>query len=89
MAQRKQLTWTELRVGLFVLVGLLVLAVRNFLCYRSGNSGAEIPFANVPAGSCWIDEWSAGAAGRRGDRQRGVHRVRAQDPDRSRKKPQH
>lgn len=27
MAQRKQLTWTELRVGLFVLVGLLILAV--------------------------------------------------------------
>lgn len=26
MAQRKQLTWTELRVGLFVLVGLAVLA---------------------------------------------------------------
>ena len=27
MAQRKQLTWTELRVGLFVLVGMVVLAV--------------------------------------------------------------
>ena len=26
MAQRKQLTWTELRVGLFVLVGMFVLA---------------------------------------------------------------
>jgi len=26
MAQRKQLTWTELRVGLFVLVGLFILA---------------------------------------------------------------
>ena len=24
MAQRKQLTWTELRVGLFVLVALLI-----------------------------------------------------------------
>jgi phospholipid/cholesterol/gamma-HCH transport system substrate-binding protein len=30
MAQRKQLTWTELRVGLFVLVGLTVLAVGIF-----------------------------------------------------------
>src|SRR5258706_10988898 len=30
MAQRKQLTWAELRVGLFVVVGLLVLAVGIF-----------------------------------------------------------
>ena len=30
MAQRKQLTWTELRVGLFVLVGLSVLAAAIF-----------------------------------------------------------
>ena len=30
MAQRKQLTWTELRVGLFVLIGLFVLAAGIF-----------------------------------------------------------
>jgi len=30
MAQRKQLTWTELRVGLFVLVGLFVMAAAIF-----------------------------------------------------------
>jgi len=30
MAQRKQITWSELRVGLFVLVGLLILAVAIF-----------------------------------------------------------
>jgi phospholipid/cholesterol/gamma-HCH transport system substrate-binding protein len=30
MAQRKQLTWTELRVGLFVLVGLFIAAVAIF-----------------------------------------------------------
>jgi len=30
MAQRKQLTWTELRVGLFVLVGLFILAAGIF-----------------------------------------------------------
>src|SRR5208282_523402 len=30
MAQRKQLTWTELRVGLFVLVGLSVLGAGIF-----------------------------------------------------------
>lgn len=30
MAQRKQLTWTELRVGVFVLVGLFVLAAGIF-----------------------------------------------------------
>ena len=35
MAQRKQLTWTELRVGVFVLVGLFVLAVGIF--YVTGS----------------------------------------------------
>src|SRR5437868_4450200 len=37
MAQRKQLTWTELRVGLFILVGLFVLAVGIFYVTGSGN----------------------------------------------------
>ena len=37
MAQRKQLTWTELRVGLFVLVGLSVLAAGIF--YVTSGSG--------------------------------------------------
>lgn len=36
MAQRRQLTWTELRVGLFVLVALFVLAVGIF--YVTGSS---------------------------------------------------
>ena len=36
MALRKQLTWTELRVGLFVLVALLVIAVGIF--YVTGSS---------------------------------------------------
>jgi phospholipid/cholesterol/gamma-HCH transport system substrate-binding protein len=36
MAQRKQLTWTELRVGLFVLVGLFVTAAAIF--YVTGAS---------------------------------------------------
>jgi phospholipid/cholesterol/gamma-HCH transport system substrate-binding protein len=36
MAQRKQVTWTELRVGLFVLVGLSVLAVGVF--YVTGGT---------------------------------------------------
>jgi phospholipid/cholesterol/gamma-HCH transport system substrate-binding protein len=35
MAQRKQLTWTELRVGLFVLVGLFVVAAAIF--YVTGS----------------------------------------------------
>jgi phospholipid/cholesterol/gamma-HCH transport system substrate-binding protein len=37
MAQRKQLTWTELRVGLFVLIGLFVLAVGIFYVTGGGN----------------------------------------------------
>jgi phospholipid/cholesterol/gamma-HCH transport system substrate-binding protein len=36
MAQRKQLTWTELRVGLFVLVGLSVLAAGIFYVTSAG-----------------------------------------------------
>jgi phospholipid/cholesterol/gamma-HCH transport system substrate-binding protein len=37
MAQRKQLTWTDLRVGLFVLAGALLLTVVIF--YVTGGSG--------------------------------------------------
>jgi phospholipid/cholesterol/gamma-HCH transport system substrate-binding protein len=37
MAQRKQLTWTELRVGLFVLIGLFVLAMGIFYVTGGGN----------------------------------------------------
>src|SRR3974390_402579 len=37
MAQRKQLTWTELRVGLFVLAGAVLLAVVVF--YVTGGQG--------------------------------------------------
>jgi phospholipid/cholesterol/gamma-HCH transport system substrate-binding protein len=37
MAQRKQLTWTELRVGLFVLAGAVLLAVVIF--YVTGGGG--------------------------------------------------
>jgi phospholipid/cholesterol/gamma-HCH transport system substrate-binding protein len=37
MAQRKQLTWTELRVGLFVLAGAVLLAIVIF--YVTGTTG--------------------------------------------------
>lgn len=37
MAQRRQLTWTELRVGVFVLVGLFILAAGIF--YVTGGGG--------------------------------------------------
>ena len=36
MAQRKQLTWTELRVGLFVFAGLIILMIGIF--YVTGGS---------------------------------------------------
>lgn len=36
MAQRKQLTWTELRVGVFVLAGLIILMIAIF--YVTGGS---------------------------------------------------
>ena len=41
MALRKQLTWTELRVGLFVLVGLLVLAAAIFYVTGAGTIGPK------------------------------------------------
>lgn len=41
MAQRKQLTWTELRVGLFVLAGLFILAVAIFYVTGAGILGPK------------------------------------------------
>jgi phospholipid/cholesterol/gamma-HCH transport system substrate-binding protein len=41
MARGKQLTWSELRVGLFVLVGLLILAVAIFYVTGSGVWGPK------------------------------------------------
>ncbi len=41
MPQRKQLSWTELRVGLFVLVGLLILAVAIIYVTGAGILGPK------------------------------------------------
>lgn len=41
MAQRRQLTWTELRVGVFVLVGLFVLAAGIFYVTGPGFLGPK------------------------------------------------
>jgi phospholipid/cholesterol/gamma-HCH transport system substrate-binding protein len=41
MAQRKQLTWSELRVGLFVMLGLAVLAVAIFYVTGAGFLGPK------------------------------------------------
>src|SRR5271157_3152807 len=41
MAQRKQVTWSELRVGLFVIVGLVVLAVAIFYVTGAGFLGPK------------------------------------------------
>jgi phospholipid/cholesterol/gamma-HCH transport system substrate-binding protein len=41
MAQRKQLTWTELRVGLFVLAGAVLLAVVIFYVTGAGALGPK------------------------------------------------
>ena len=41
MAQRKQLTWTELRVGVFVLVGLLIVVVAIFYVTGGGFLGPK------------------------------------------------
>ena len=41
MAQRKQLSWSELRVGIFVLAGILVIVVGVFYVTGSGAWGAK------------------------------------------------
>jgi phospholipid/cholesterol/gamma-HCH transport system substrate-binding protein len=41
MAQHKQLTWTELRVGLFVLAGIVLLGVVIFYVTGGGGFGAK------------------------------------------------
>ncbi len=41
MPQRKQLTWTELRVGLFVMVGVVILAVAIFYVTGADFLGAK------------------------------------------------
>ena len=41
MAQHKQLTWTELRVGLFVLAGLCILALGTFYVTGAGILGPK------------------------------------------------
>jgi len=41
MAQRKQLSWTELRVGVFTLVGLLILMVAIFYVTGAGFLGPK------------------------------------------------
>ncbi|MGC2720212.1 MAG: MlaD family protein [Candidatus Acidiferrales bacterium] len=41
MAQRKQITWSELRVGLFVLAGLVTLAIGIFWVTGAGSLGPK------------------------------------------------
>ncbi|HVB55553.1 MAG TPA: MlaD family protein [Candidatus Acidoferrales bacterium] len=42
MAQHKQMTWTELRVGVFVLVGLFILALGIFYVTGAGSLGPKM-----------------------------------------------
>jgi phospholipid/cholesterol/gamma-HCH transport system substrate-binding protein len=58
MAQRKQLTWTELRVGLFVLGGLLVVIAAIFYVTGGGFLGPKYRLITyLPE----VDELQAGA----------------------------
>jgi phospholipid/cholesterol/gamma-HCH transport system substrate-binding protein len=42
MAQRKELSWTELRVGVFVLLGLVILALAIFYVTGAGTLGPKV-----------------------------------------------
>jgi phospholipid/cholesterol/gamma-HCH transport system substrate-binding protein len=58
MPQRKQLTWTELRVGLFVLAGLFIIAVGIFYVTGAGILGPKYRlYTYLPE----VDEVTAGA----------------------------
>jgi phospholipid/cholesterol/gamma-HCH transport system substrate-binding protein len=58
MAQRKQLSWTELKVGVFVLVGLAILAVAVFYVTGAGILGPKYRvYTYLPA----VDQLTAGA----------------------------
>ena len=59
MAQRKQLTWTELRVGLFVLAGTVLLVVVIF--YVTGAGGAIGPKYRLHTFLPEVDGLSVGA----------------------------
>ena len=47
MAQRKQLSWTELRVGVFVLAGIVLIVLGNFLRHRHRSFGSQIPSGDL------------------------------------------
>ncbi len=74
MAQHKQLTWTELRVGLFVLAGAVLLAVVIFYVTGGSRLGTEIRPARLSSRGGRTYRGRAGARGRRGCRQRGKDR---------------
>lgn len=58
MAQRKQLTWTELRVGVFVLAGLLIVVVAIFYVTGGGFLGPKYRLVTyLPE----VDELATGA----------------------------
>jgi phospholipid/cholesterol/gamma-HCH transport system substrate-binding protein len=59
MAQRK-LTWAELRVGLFVFVGLVVLALGVF--YVTGAEGFWVPKIRLKTYMARVDQLQTGAA---------------------------
>ena len=58
MAQRKQLTWTELRVGIFVLAGLFLVMVAIF--YVTGG-GFLVPKYRLVTYLPEVDELQTGA----------------------------
>ena len=73
MAQRKQLTWTELRVGLFVLVGLSVLAAGIFYVTGAGTIGPKYRLITYLSGRFGPGARSSGAIERSGNRKRRIH----------------
>ncbi len=59
MPQRKQLAWSELRVGIFVVVGVLLVAVAIF--YVTSSSGAFSPKYNLTTYMPDVDGLNEGA----------------------------
>ena len=50
MAQRKQLSWSELRVGVFVLAGIVLIVLGIFYVTGTGALGRQISPGYLSAG---------------------------------------
>ncbi len=71
MAQGKQLSWNELRVGIFVLAGIIVVGLGIFYVTGTGALGAKYRLVTYLPEVSWADHRRAGYSRRGRSWQRG------------------